>query len=109
MDKHKKIQFRLSNGGQVHFCYVPEEVKDEFDSKIEGVPRSSNYWIIKWAAEDFGIVNISTYDDVEDLKNHIKLKYKELYPELYLESSTDQQGWTRVWFTQHIEKELEYF
>lgn len=108
---NKKIQFRvMEDTGEkwVHFCYVSEELKEEFDEKVGKLQRMTNYWIVKWAMEDFGITQVDTEDDLQDLKERIKTMYKDMYPELYIDSNTDQQGWTRVWFTQHMQKELDF-
>lgn len=108
---NKKIQFRLlEDTGEkwVHFCYVSEELKEEFDEKVGRLQRTANYWAIKWAMEDFGISQVDTQEQLLDLKERIKNMYKDKYPELYIDSSTDSQGWLRVWYTNHMMKELEY-
>lgn len=106
-----KVQIKVKLGRRgftwVHFCYIPLEVKREFDEYVTPKNQLANYWITKWAVEDFGKVNLETEQDLANLKNLIRDRYKTEYPELYIESNTDNQGWLRVWYTKNMERELE--
>ena len=107
-----KIQCKIGSGVTeqwVHFCYVLEEVKKRFDGVVNINGRASGDWLLKWAGEDYGVTEIITPEDLEELKLAIRDTYRDKYPEIYLESNTDSQGWLRVWFTHHMEKELELY
>ena len=108
----QKIQIKLRRGSRAfwaHLCYVPEEVKANFDSKVNTKYLPSNHWVEAWAEEDFGWVILGwlSEEELRELKKLIQDKYKDEYPELHLETNTDRQGWVRVWYTQHMNKELE--
>lgn len=90
----------------MHFCYVSEELKDLFDEQVNVLGHPANYWIGRWAIEDFEMINITTVEELDELKSLIRKQYQDMYPELYLDSIIDRQGWLRVWFTKHMEKEL---
>lgn len=105
-----KIQIKTNRDGipcLVHFCYIEKEIKQEFDTKINIANQSPTVWISKWAGEDFGS-NFSTkdFDSVEELKEKIKLGFREVYPDIWYESVTDRQGWCRAWYQMHIKKEI---
>mgnify|MGYP001007710734 CR=1 FL=1 len=103
----QKIQIKVNREGNTswsHFCYVPAELKQEFDATFNHMNPTK--WILKWAQEDFKIKKLDTWEDLESLKSRIKNLYKDRYPELYIESTTDNQGWLRVWYTLHMEKEM---
>lgn len=107
MELHKiaiKVEGRKGDKNWVHFCYIPPELKDEFDSKVEADPR----WVIKWANEDFGmgIGEVMTEIELDQLRELIKERYQRLYPDLYIESQTDNQGWVRVWMISNMRSEI---
>jgi len=93
-----KIQYKIGDSW-VHFCYVEDMFKDKIGEAVEKINR--------WAQQDFGIESIKTMEDLANLKERIKSNYRELYPELFRASRTDNQGWARVWFTQHLREELK--
>jgi hypothetical protein len=108
--KTQKISVALKIGSYGiwhHFCYVPKDIKLKFDEIVNVNKELSNYWIEKWAKQDFNIARIRTPQDMGKLKFHIRQNYKKIYPELYVESTSDKQGWVRVWYTQHMVKEIE--
>jgi hypothetical protein len=108
----QKIQIKILRDGKenwVHFCYVPLDIKDKFDKIVNHDNRKSySDWIINWVKLDYNII-IETWGDLDYAKMMIKKDYKKLYPEVFLDNPTDNQGWTRVWFTNHIKKELEKY
>ena len=93
-----------------HFCYVPKDVKDTFDRTVNTEAKTSNHYINLWAKQDFdcNVTETSdlTMDGFETLKTAIKEKYKNIYPELYMESNIDTMGWMRLWYTEHMKKEI---
>lgn len=104
-----KIQVKIQKDNSavwVHFCYVPVEVKERFDKYVNTNNFYSNYWIAQWAYNEFNLMEIDTPEGMSALKEAIKNKYRERYPELYVESNTDKQGWLRVWYTENMEREL---
>lgn len=105
----KKIKYKVRNKW-VHFCYVSEELKEEFDLRVNTLNHLPNYWVMKWAYEDFGMSKINTQKELRELRMRIREMYRSRYPELYIENNTniDTQGWVRVWYTQHMERELNY-
>ena len=86
----------------VHFCYVfPAEWSLYRKLKLP-VP----YCIDKWSIDDFR-AGVTSWRDLEILRRNIKRVYQERYPELYVDSPTDYQGWIRLWFVEKTKKELE--
>ena len=60
----------------------------------------------QWLLEDFNITLV-TLEDLYPAKEQIKKKYAELYKDVFLESESDRQGWTRVWLSEKIRKFVE--
>ena len=100
----KKVQFKLGDGSWVHFCYVDSELKGDFVTVSD---ESLAPWVKRWAEEDYNLSQVDTPEELAELKEAIRQEYQEKYPELFLPSRTDNQGWVRVWLTQHIKEELE--
>ena len=98
--------FREGKEAWVHFCYVPPNLKREFDELANTQCNWNIWWLNKWAKEQFDI-EVDTWEELDILKEAIRKSYKLMYPELYMESSTDNQGWLRVWYTQNMKEELE--
>lgn len=106
-----KVQFKVTlNDGEsfswIHFCYAPTEVKEDFDRIVNIDKMISNHWIEKWMLKEFGLVYTDDYDGFLLVKETIKDKYKILYPDFFLPSLTDSQGWLRVWYTNNMIEEL---
>lgn len=107
----KKIQYKLGVGETekwVHFCYVPRELEEEFNTKVNKHNLPIYNWIMKWGAEDYELDSIIDENSFEILKSHIQEQYRQEYPEIYLPSNTDSQGWLRVWTTKHMKKEIDF-
>ena len=105
-----RIKLKVSREGReqwVHFCYTDKILTDRFETEFKPPTDDPmySYWVSKWAYEDFGIV-VNSWEDLEELKIVIKNMYKSIYPELYLESAIDKQGWSRVWVNKHMDKEI---
>lgn len=50
---------------------------------------------------------MSHLNDVFILKKLIREYYKTAHPHIFIESSTDRQGWTRTWITKKMKEELK--
>lgn len=107
-----KIQMRFYNKDNDsiwrHFCYVPTELKESFDLHVNTHGLAGYVWIANWAFADFGILYIDTEKGFVALKEAVHRRYKELYPEIFIDSPTDKQGWLRVWYTQKMKEELTH-
>jgi adenylate kinase family enzyme len=71
-----------------------------------GAPGAGKGTQAEIICKKLGIPAISTGNI---LKAAIKNLYKTKYPHIYIDSETDQQGWLRVWVTNHMESELEKY
>ena len=104
-----KIFDKDSNSNKwVHLCYVPETLYEMYRTQLPDHVLSFNETLSKWVKEDFD-VNVSVTDalGLETMKSLVKEYYKETYPEVYLEQSTDRQGWLRVWIVRKMKEDLE--
>ena len=101
---HTKILVKVKDGDNlkwIHLCYVDTDLWQEFlqDNTSEGF----NQTLSEWCYEDFNMqIPMATIEDINTLKKLIRIRYKRLYPEVFLENQTDRQGWIRVWFTQKV-------
>lgn len=59
-----------------------------------------------WLKQDFDF-KIEYMEDIYEAKEHIKRRYAEIYPDVYLANDGDRQGWTRVWLADKINKLTE--
>jgi hypothetical protein len=105
----KKIHIKLFDGRRnqnfwFHFCYIQRELWDEFKERFK--VGNMDAQIKLWIAQDFGLV-VLHMNDLHEVKNLIKERYSELYPDIYLESEGDRQGWVRVWLTDKMKRMLE--
>jgi len=89
-----------------HFCYTPAQPYDEFKERFCQIKHITEY-VRLWAEQDFGI-SLTDYTSLREIKEHIKERYKALFPKLHIEGSTDYQGWTRVWLAEKIEGALKH-
>ena len=91
----------------IHLCYVPEIIHNEYKEKRPEDLSDMNSTLARWALEDFNKeMKITTAEELEELKNAVKEYSKEAYKDIYLEQSTDRQGWLRVWITKKMKEEL---
>lgn len=105
-----KIQTKIVEGDAtrwVHFCYVPQDIKERFDKLCNTLGHLTNYYISVWAYNEFELQDVDTPEGMVTLREAVRGKYKELYPHLFFDSVTDKQGWLRVWFTENMERELK--
>ena len=77
---------------------------EKYQSKFQ-VLNMDNH-IKEWIKQDFGY-DMITMEDMVKAKNSIKSIYAEQYPDIYLDSEGDRQGWVRVWLSDKITKLLE--
>lgn len=101
----KKVTLKTQpNSLRVHLCYLSDDTLQAWDNLGESV----EYWVARWAREDFKMKRVETAKDLKKLKLMVAQLYMETYPELFHGSvSTDRHGWFRVWVTRHIKEELE--
>jgi hypothetical protein len=59
--------------------------------------------------EDFGYKALGKLYDVDKLKGLIRELYRVRYPEIYTESKTDNQGWIRLWYKNHMEEAIKCY
>lgn len=94
-----------------HFAYLPEDVLYSFKKATEYRGWTNNDWLGKWAKEDFGYGRIEFWEDLYQLRDDIKAKYRILYPELHMcepeDSKVDIHGWARVWLVSKMKKEID--
>lgn len=91
-----------------HLCYAPKELYLKFLDKMSIERFEMGDFVSKWAKEDFNIeLPMTTAKDIAILKELVIDKYSSTYPHLLRRSSTDRQGWLRVWVSSHMEKELQ--
>lgn len=106
-----KIQLKLVTRTRfdwLHFCYIPKELKREFDRKVNRRGLMNNDWVSIWANAQFGLPKIKDKEALDNLKKAIHEYYRDKYPDIYIENpSKDIQGWARIWMTENMTKELE--
>lgn len=91
-----------------HLCYAPKDLYLKFIEKKDIERFEMADFVSDWAKEDFNIdIPMTTAKDIAILKELILDKYMSAYPHLIRKSSTDHQGWIRVWVSTHMEKELQ--
>lgn len=87
-----------------HFCYLEDQVWEQYYNRFQA--KNLDVQIRKWLRDEFGF-EVVYMDDIYEAKEFIKRKYAEKYPDIYLDSEGDKQGWTRVWLTDKIQNILE--
>lgn len=103
-----KIRVSETSHKWVHLCYIPQVLFDEYREKTKEGFSNLNELLSRWVKEDFNVdLKVDTYENLEALKCLVKVKYKELYPEIFLDQPTDRQGWLRVWLVKKIREELK--
>ncbi len=91
----------------VHLCYVPETLYEMYKTQMSEHLLGLNDTLSRWLKEDFDVdVSVTDTLGLETMKSLVKEYYKETYPEIYLEQSTDRQGWLRVWIVKKMREEL---
>lgn len=91
----------------VHLCYFDKDLYNKFLEKKELLTTDMNSIISRWFKEDFGIeLSMSRKQDITVLKAVVKDFYRTAYPDIYVDSETDHQGWLRVWLTRKMKEDL---
>ncbi|MEG0579866.1 MAG: hypothetical protein RR490_08120 [Niameybacter sp.] len=86
------------------------ELYDRFLSTFQLSRQELADYISKWIIDDFGISLAMTHQsDIHIFKELIKKKYKSLYPNMYLESVIDRQGWVRAYISDRMELEIKRY
>lgn len=93
-----------------HVAYVDRDLYDVFLHDM-GCSRAefANY-IAKWVKQDFNYtITMAHRNDIEVAKALVKKRYQKAYPELFVDSPTDRQGWMRMWLNKKMKDELKYY
>lgn len=103
-----KIFDKESNTNKwVHLCYVPETLYEMYRTQLPDHLLGLNTTLSEWIKRDFDVdLDITNNEELETMKGLIKNHYKETYPDIYLEQSTDRQGWLRVWIVRKMREDL---
>lgn len=110
-----KWQIRIRSkveSGWTHLAYVPLEINNKFLEATKGKFMDYNQWLNKFADQDFGIKRVEFWEDLYELRQAVRDKYRQLYPELHLieeDAKTDQYGWMRVWLVSHMVEEIKAY
>lgn len=100
----KAFDRRINQNAWFHFCYIPKDTCVPYRDKFKTVNMDAQ--IKEWLKQDFNF-EVVYMEDIYEAKEHIKKRYAELYPEVFLSNDGDRQGWTRVWLTDKIKRLLE--
>ena len=88
----------------MHLCYINRELHVTYSKKFGHLNNNS---LSRWGKQDFGVdMEVCTVEDLDKLKALVKAYYSEKYPEVYYDSTTDHQGWLRLWITNKMKEEL---
>ena len=91
----------------VHFCYVGQNLYNQYLAENDLTTSSFNEIFSRWCQEDFRLdLAMASTKDVRILRAAIKDFYKRAYPDVYLNSETDRQGWSRIWVTKKMKEDL---
>jgi len=91
-----------------HFCYAPKSLYLDFIAQKRIQRSDMGDYVSKWAKEDFNIdLPMTTLKDILIVRRLILDKYSSAYPHLVRKAAIDRQGWTRVWVTTHMERDLQ--
>lgn len=106
----KMINQKRDRAEWVHVSYVDAKLYDIFMSRKHIDSSDLNDYLSRWVKEDFNVdLAMSSDRDLFIMKELIKDFYKRAHPELYIESSTDRQGWVRVWLSKKMKEELNIY
>lgn len=105
-----KILIKISEGNTnkwIHLCYIPESLYEAYRTQLPDHLLNLNETLSKWAKEDFDVdLAVTEAEGLETLKSLVKEHYKQAYPDVYLEQTTDRQGWLRVWIVKKMKEDL---
>lgn len=104
MRGHSKLLVKVHDGKEQvwrHFSYVPSALVNLYEKNGTKLSEA----ILGWVKSDTG-VDITDYASLLLAKSKIREIYKSKFPDMYLESDIDRQGWVRLWVIEHIKEEL---
>lgn len=103
-----KISNPEDNGEKwVHLCYVDTDIYEEF-IKSQSSDTSLNDILSSWCKEDFGVtLPLQTTEALATFRMLVKNHYRTTYPDVFRDSETDRQGWTRIWVTNKMKEAVE--
>ena len=91
----------------IHLCYIPEELYTQYKTQSPEQLMNLNATLSRWVKEDFDKdLAVLSAAELDMMKNLVKGYYKETYPDVYLEQTTDRQGWLRVWIVKKMKEDL---
>lgn len=109
----RKILLKVLRGNSiqwVHFCYVSQDLYEEFFDTVKCEKSEFGKFVSTWAQGDFGRkLSMSSFDDIIALKYIVNRTYAEEYSELYAltpEENPKINGWLRMWVSQHMRVEI---
>ncbi len=108
-----KVMIKLTNEGNeawTHLCYVDKSLYAKYaaERKKKYHELMLNSALEIWAEHTLKkSIKVLTTEDLAELKALVKTYYKKKYPELFVSSVTDRQGWMRVWVTEMMEEEIK--
>lgn len=94
----------------VHVSYMDRNLYNRFVQENDLKYSDLNDYFSRWAKEDFNItLSMSSTNDIKVLKKLVRGYYKRAHPEIFIDSTTDRQGWMRMWLTRKIKEELKIY
>lgn len=113
MPNLKKILVKVIRDESIkwsHFCYISEELYDEFFRVTKCEKSEFGAFLSMWVKGDFDVrLSMSSYDDIIHLKHLVEKRYSEEYAELYALTESENpkiHGWLRMWVSQHMRVEI---
>lgn len=106
----KEDKSKHKNPVWVHFCYVNSKVYEAFFEVFNMTSEEFPSFLTKWTKDDFNIdLMFTENNDIRILKELIVDRYKKLYPHMYYNDVIDNHGWTRVWLSEKMGKEVRRY
>ena len=100
----KAFDRRRNQNFWFHFCYLPVDLSLAYNNKFK--TYNMDALIKAWLKKDFNF-EVVYMEDIYEAKELIKQRYSEMYPDVFLGSEGDRQGWARVWLVEKIKILLE--
>lgn len=90
-----------------HLCYVDSDLYNAYIEHFNVISSDLNGILARWIQETLNVEMVITKKrDLEIARGLIKDYYSRVYPEIYIESESDRQGWMRVFVTQKMKEDL---
>lgn len=108
-----KVMIKLADENRevwTHLCYVDKSLYAKYSAKRKKKLGEImiNSALESWAEQTLKkSLKVETPEDLVKLKALVKTHYQKKYPELFISSGTDRQGWMRVWATEMMEEEIK--